>query len=520
MQLKKAVRKLKAFAVVVSVIIVINPVTTIAYDLSSPTQQQIKDMYEQNPFVTTKKAEYIDDYLITSPYKMGKISDKTQNEALNALNFCRYIAGLPADVQLKDEYIEKAQAGSLVNAANNVLSHTPVKPTGMSDALYNLGYAGTSHSNIAYGYANPAATVIGYMEDSDPGNIAQVGHRRWILNPKMKYSGFGCVDKYSAMYAFDTARTDNFTGDYISWPGKNMPYELYDTGYAANYAFSVTLGNGYDTPVLSKVNVRVTSSKLGKSWNIDSACRDTSGVYMNVENSNYGTPKCIIFSVGEKFPENDVVSVSVSGITKSGVEKDISYNVNFFNMFDHSFKSEYNVNVGDTITVASQNPLDSNNYRWSWSVTGCTDIHINSNSAEITGLKVGKTNFTVTNRNDGSVQKFVVNVLPKTAELKYQLMDLGDGTFGVRFVLVADEEIVRSIDSASVYISVPDDGDSEAINIKRAYKSLIAAGKTVTAGEGKVFLLGKFMGIPEDMLDGITGHFKLGDQTFDRTITL
>ena len=79
-------------------------------------------------------------------------------------------------------------------------------------------------------------------------------------------------------------------------------------------------------------------------------------------------------------------------------------------------------------------------------------------------------------------------------ELKYQLADLKDGTFGIRFILVVDEEDVINADSASVYISVPGQGNSGTITVTKAYRSVIASGKTVLAEEGKVFLLGKIYG--------------------------
>lgn len=40
--------------------------------------------------------------------------------------------------------------------------------------------------------------VDGFMEDSDAGNIAMVGHRRWQLNPKMGKVGFGTAGRFVA----------------------------------------------------------------------------------------------------------------------------------------------------------------------------------------------------------------------------------------------------------------------------------------------------------------------------------
>lgn len=200
----------------------------------------------------------------------------------------------------------------------------------MTDSLYNKAYTGASSSNIARGFYNLASSVIsGYMYDSDASNIDRVGHRRWILNPKMQYTGLGMVDSCSALYAFDMSRSENFTGDYIAWPAKNTPNELYQVrSWSTDYAFSVTLGSAYDRPELSKVTVDVKSEKLKKSWHLDSKSTDIDS-YLTISNDNYGMPKCIIFNVGV-FPENDQVTVTINGITKNNVSKPITYTVNFF----------------------------------------------------------------------------------------------------------------------------------------------------------------------------------------------
>lgn len=251
---------------------------------------------------------------------------------------CRFVAGLPDDVEISKEYNKYAQAAALVNAANGCLDHFPSKPSGMSDDLYDLGVEGAGSSNLAMGFTNIADSIInGYMEDSDWSNIGCVGHRRWILFPSLKYVGFGQVGYYSATYVMGSGRKDTFTGDYVAWPAHNMPMELYSAGWGS-YAFSVTLGNDYDYPELSKVNVEVHSKKQNKTWRLNSKSNDDS-TFFTVENSYYGDPKCIIFDVGT-FTAGDVVSVKITGITKNGVSSPISYDVNFFEIeHTHSYKS-------------------------------------------------------------------------------------------------------------------------------------------------------------------------------------
>lgn len=338
--LKRFVMSICALAAVLCCVVllpgsgVINSFAAAGYTLNLPTQEQIIAKYKELNIDTSKSITYTKNYSVSAPFAMGDISDYDRKNALNALNFCRYIAGLPADVGLKAEFNELAQAASLINAVNGGLSHSPARPSGMTDELYNLGYTGSSSSNLSSGRVNIAANIInGYMADSDNSNIDRVGHRRWILNPAMKYTGFGYVERYSATYAFDRSRQETFVGDYIAWPPANMPMELYTS---SRYAFSVSLGSAYDKPDISKVTVDIRSAKLNQSWHLDKTCTDFSK-YLNVENSGYGINKCIIFNVG-MFSAGDTVTVTINGITKSGASAPITYTVNFFEI-EHSYSS-------------------------------------------------------------------------------------------------------------------------------------------------------------------------------------
>ncbi len=303
------------------------------YILYHPTQDEIREQYQTLFYDLGRETVYTAAYSLEPPYAPGDITEQDRRNALNALNFCRYVAGLPADVELNPEYDQLAQAAALISAVNGGLSHAPTQPEAMPDALYEQAYAGASRSNLALGYPTLAATLLrGYMYDSDPKNIDRVGHRRWILDPDMQYTGFGAVGNASALYAIDRSRKERFVGDYVVWPAENMPNELYRQslygGY--NYACSVTLGTSYDTPDLSRVTVDVRSELLGRSWHLDNS-PDGSDGYLTVDNAYYGQPKCIIFDVGT-FPENDTVTVTVGGITKDDVEAPLTYTVRFFDL--------------------------------------------------------------------------------------------------------------------------------------------------------------------------------------------
>ena len=257
-------------------------------------------------------------------YKIGKLSNETQQAACDTLNFYRYVAGLPYDVELDEEYIEAAQTGALVNAAIDEMTHFPDKPENMDNEMYNLGYDACSHSNLAWNHGSLQKSMVnGWMDDSNKRNIALVGHRRWVLNPKMQYTGFGSVGAYTTMYAFDSSKNVKFTGDYVAWPAENTPIEMFKGS-----VFSVTLGTKYDMPDVEKVEVTMTSSTLNKTWTINNKNEDVS-FYVN--NDCYCMPKCIIFKTDD-FNKEDNIHIRIDGITIKGVNAPIEYDINLFSM--------------------------------------------------------------------------------------------------------------------------------------------------------------------------------------------
>ena len=143
---------------------------------------------------------------------------------------------------------------------------------------------------------------------------------------------------------------------------------------------------------------------------------------------------------------------------------------------------------------------------------GLTDVYYAGTEAQWNAVSIGS--------NNGPLNNATMHYNYKgTAELKYQLR-YNDYSTDVRFILIADEQAVIDADSASVYATIVDYGDTDSIIIKRAYRSIKAGGKTITAEQGKVFLIGKFIGIPDDMIDGMVGHFTLGENAYERTVTV
>lgn len=376
MKINTMVRKALAMLTVSAAALGMSVLTANAYDLENHTKADIINAYERMHFDIHQEVNYDVPFSEDAPFEAGSLDEESMQNALNAVNFCRYLAGLPSDVELRDDYNNMAQSAALINYLNNELEHYPEKTPGMSDPLYNAAAEGAHNANLAYADLNPAASVLGYMNDTDGSNVSVLGHRRWILNPDMKYTGMGTVNNYTAMYAHDKSRAEvykqNFTGDYILWPPSGyVPYEIIGKN-TDGYAYSVTLGNDYKAPDISEVVVTVKSQLTGQTIVFDKPNKYTSS-FFGVNNGLYGTGKCIIFNPGD-LPENDTITVNVTGIYKTdGSKADINYTVKYFNMFDESEftvdfpQKTYTAEVGQTVYVNGyDNPLSDWDYTiWS-----------------------------------------------------------------------------------------------------------------------------------------------------------
>lgn len=293
---------------------------------------------------------------VSPPYSAGKIKREYLQDGLNATNFVRFLAGLPDDVELDWSLELQQQTGALVNAVNDTITHTPEQPKSMSDAMYKLGYAATSSSNLFMGSPTFYDNVLGYMSDSDSSNIDRVGHRRWILNPEMKKSMFGMVtgkgSRHSAMYVFNDDRPqDEVSYDYISWPSAGFfPSEVF---YPSD-AWSVSLNPAhYDSRRTEDITVTLIRTRDSKKWEFTRADDDRSGKYFNVELSGFGIPFTVIFrpdKLGE-FQENDTFDVQINGLyTSNGSQASLQYTTTFFDLLGHFAAKEIYMEIGETMS--------------------------------------------------------------------------------------------------------------------------------------------------------------------------
>ena len=313
--------------------------------LPSRSAAQISDMWNK---LMQPSADYRNPYLVapqsTKPYEAGSLRNDYIQDGVNAVNYYRFISGLPYDVRPTAALNTKAQYGATLLAATGKLSHKPDKPADMPKDFFDKGYASTTSANIysSYGYNDHivAHSVDAYIEDSDVGNLDRVGHRRWLLNPPLRDVGFGQAESadgwfYSALQVFDTSRATPPDYHYVAYPAQGaFPIE----SFGASYAWSVSPNpKEFAQPDPKKVRVTLKRQSDGKTWTLGpgSYTPTLNGAYFNVDNGYIGSGSTIIFRPDgiDAYKSGDKFDVTISGLTtKTGASRTFRYEVAFMSV--------------------------------------------------------------------------------------------------------------------------------------------------------------------------------------------
>ena len=314
-----------------------------------------------------------------SPYYAGSVKSDVLYEALREINYIRWLVGVPNNVTLNDEYTRKAQHGAVLLDATDILTHFPEKPSDMSTEFYDLGYDATSHGNIAVSKIYSGSDVRGnitlsrstklYMADSDNANLARLGHRRWLMNPRLKQTGFGISTRRGYAVTYVVEDFDNpsqtlsqeeyarylewlkwpISDEYITWPTNKHPHPL--SYFWNDTAWSVTLNSEiFDEASSDDVSVRITRQSDGKMWTFG---KNISNGYFNVTDASVAYDQCIIFRPDgiERYNDKETFSVQVFGLKKKNAgTASISYSVQFT-----SEATEYDDNSSTQNQNQSQN---------------------------------------------------------------------------------------------------------------------------------------------------------------------
>ena len=268
-------------------------------------------------------------------FKPGALTQAAQADALGCLNFLRAMAGLDP-VTLDPLYTLRAQSGALLLAANDALTHTPSQPEGMEDELYACAYAGTSQGNIAkFNWMRPEILIDGvtyFARDDGDANLSTLGHRRWLLNPRMAETGFGLANaesgmSYVTMYAVDDSNADA-QWDNVVWPSAGVfPVEM----MRGSLAWSVSLNDEIYDAATSAPRVTLREETSGASFSFNTLTGEGDG-FCTFSREVCGSGSCVIFrpelaAAGiQEYVQNQLLTVTLTGLRlRDGGAAELSY---------------------------------------------------------------------------------------------------------------------------------------------------------------------------------------------------
>jgi uncharacterized protein YkwD len=275
---------------------------TVAADLPSvdvSSRSSVRQFY-QSQFLPDVAMSWTGNMTTGEP---GTTSDAFKQRVIQRVNFYRALAGLRSNVTHDAEFSRIAQAAALMMSANSALSHTP--PTDWK--FYTAdGSAAAGKSNLALGLSGCIA-IDAYMEDFGSNN-GPVGHRRWILHPKLTRTGTGDVPTITSPRTWEANALVVLDGvnngiarsardGFVAWPYPGyIPHTLVPQRFSVSH------------PAANFSNSIVTATHDGATLN----------VVVEHRNGNYGEGPAIVFTLDKAGR-----SMSKGGFVTADLEKPI-----------------------------------------------------------------------------------------------------------------------------------------------------------------------------------------------------
>ena len=212
----------------------------------------------------------------------GDVPQSTKDKIFKRIEYFRKAAGLNNIVSENVTKSEKAQHAALMMMANGTLDHFPPD----SWKCFSVSGKDGAGNSLLTQYKN-AEAIDSYMRDYGQSN-GPVGHRRWLLWPRLQEIGVGNTSETNAIWVLGNAGTPpSDAPEFISWPPqgytpKQVAYERWSFSIAGadfnNTALSMKDQNGQSIPL----TVEALDSQYGDltivwvpSLNVNTISEDT-----------------------------------------------------------------------------------------------------------------------------------------------------------------------------------------------------------------------------------------------------
>ncbi|MGD7654074.1 MAG: CAP domain-containing protein [Verrucomicrobiales bacterium] len=268
----------------------------------------------------------------------GTTGEDFKAHVLRRVNWYRAMSGVPADIEFDEVLNAHSQAAALIMSSEGDLSHTPGATFGTDGWWTEEGEDGANHGNITLGRSGPDA-VNGYMEETGSNNNV-VGHRRWLLYPRVTKMGTGDIPvsgdypytssgehwDANCLYVYDPASFRSGIDQFVAWPPNGyVPEETVWARWSLHYSKS-----SGTTPYFGSATVTMTQVSDGT---------DVPLTIVHAYNGGdlYGDPAIVWepdwSGFGGSPPLESEFEVTVSGISPgtSGASASYTYHVTVIN---------------------------------------------------------------------------------------------------------------------------------------------------------------------------------------------
>ena len=274
---------------------------------------------------------------VAAPYEAGELCGDARAEALDYLNFARWLAGL-GPVSESGIYDYQCQHGAVLLAALDYVDHNAPRPDDMDGNFYDSAHIATSSGCIArFNWMRETILREGveyFLRDDGEGNLENLGHRRWALNPTMAATGFGLANSdsgmsYVVMYAHDLGNP-GADWDSVRWPAEGaFPAELIHDHLAWSVALNPRL---YDVGALEP-EITLTEETGGLCFRFSPAEGEGDG-FCAINLDGYGAGPCLIFRPDfsgtdfTDYQQNQRWTVRIDGLRdRDGAPRPMEYRV-------------------------------------------------------------------------------------------------------------------------------------------------------------------------------------------------
>ncbi len=175
----------------------------------------------------------------------GSVPQATKDKIFMRLSYFRKAVGLNNEIAENSSKSEKAQEAALMMHANGTLNHFP--PSDWK-CFTNDGEQGAKNSLLTS--TRNADAIDSYMRDQGSDNYP-VGHRRWLLWPRLQEIGVGNTSSYNAVWVLGNPGTRPADApEFIAWPPEGyLPKQL---AYP-RWSFSIDKADFTETTISMKV---------------------------------------------------------------------------------------------------------------------------------------------------------------------------------------------------------------------------------------------------------------------------